>query len=72
MHMKKILLLMGLAMGAAGCAAPVAVEGGKMSAQNECGERSATLSQYNECTKRVDTRYREYESQRSQSEKDGG
>lgn len=59
-------------MAAAGCANPVAVEGGKMGAQNECGERSATLSQYNECAQNVDARYRDYELQRKLSEKDDG
>ena len=70
--MKKMMTVIMLALAAAGCSAPGAVEGGKMGAQNECGERSATLSQYNECTERVDARYRDYESQRRQSEKDGG
>lgn len=70
--MKKILICIGFALGAAGCAAPMAVEGGKMSAHNECGERSATLSQYNDCTEQVDVRYRDYESQRRLSEQDDG
>ena len=70
--MKKIILSVFLIMGTAGCAAPTAVEGGKMGAHNECGERSATLSQYNECANQVDARYRDYETQRKLSEKDDG
>lgn len=68
----KNVIAMVLALGAAGCSAPVAVEGGKMGARNECGETSANLSQYNECVQKVDARYREYELQRRQTGRDDG
>jgi len=63
----KTVLATLVAMSLCGCAS-MKTEPNKMGAQQDCAQNSATLSQYNDCSKQVDTFYQEYEEQKSLEE----
>lgn len=69
--MSKFISLLVLVSLGGGCST-LSLAPNEMGAQQECAQRSASLSQYNECSEHVDTTYRQYEEQRRQSEEDEG